>query len=429
MKGETVVLHEAFRGDPETNAVSVPIYQTTAFLQGEVDHTADVFNLRADGFTYTRILNPTTRVFEKRFAKLDRGVDALATSSGQAATMISILNICNAGDNIITSPYLYGNTWNLFKHSFRRLGIEVRVANPREPESFRTLTDDKTKCYFGETLSNPLLIPFPITQLSELGKENNIPVIVDNTLTTNICFPLEKGAAISVYSASKYIGGHGTSMGGLVVDGGTFDWRCDPMRFPSLNNEDEAHNFKDWHKATDLVDDLGNSVYLLKARMTWMRDMGACISPFNSFLMIQGLETLPLRMERHCSNAEYVSEYLLKHPKVKRLVYPKYFTGIDKEVVDDNFEKGYGAIIFFDIEGGIEAGQKFIQSLELFYHVANIGDVRSLATHPASTTHTTIPVEKRIEDGINDGSIRLSIGIEHVDDIVKDLDQALKKSC
>lgn len=428
MKEETIVLHDAFRGDPATDAVAVPIYQTTAFLQSDVDHTADVFNLRADGFTYTRILNPTTRVFEKRFAKLDRGVDSLATSSGQAATMLGILNICNAGDNIITSPFLYGNTWNLFKHTFRRLGIEVRVANPREPERFRELTDERTKCYFGEVLSNPLLVPFPIAYLSELGKNNNIPVIVDNTITTHICHPLEKGAAISIYSATKYIGGHGTSMGGLVVDGGQFDWKSDPMRFPSLNDEDEAHNFKDWHKATELLDDLGKSAYLLKARMTWMRDMGACISPFNSFLMIQGLETLPLRMERHCRNAEYVADYLRKHSKVERVVYPKYFTGPDKEIVDDNFDNGYGAIILFDIEGGVEAGKRFIQSLELFYHVANVGDARSLATHPASTTHTTIPREKRIEDGINDGSIRLSIGIEHIDDIVGDLDRALKKT-
>ena len=427
MKNETIVLHEAHRSDPATDAVSVPIYQTTAFLLGEVDHTADVFNLRADGYTYTRIINPTTRVFEKRYAKLDRGVDALATSSGQAATMLSILNICNAGDNIISSPYLYGNTWNLFKHTFRRLGIDVRVADPREPESFRMLTDEKTKCYFGEVLSNPLLVPFPITQLSEIGQEFSVPVVVDNTITTNICYPLAKGAALSIYSATKYICGHGTTMGGLIVDGGKFDWKKDPNRFPSLNYEDEAHNFKDWHKATDLVDDLGESAYLLKARMTWMRDMGACISPFNSFLMIQGLETLPIRMERHCNNAEYVAEYLRSHPKVDKLVYPKYFTGLDKEVVDDNFEKGYGALIFFDIKGGVEAGKRFIESLELFYHVANVGDARSLATHPASTTHTTIPREKRIKDGINDGSIRLCIGLEHVDDIVKDLENALSK--
>lgn len=427
MKNETIALHHAFRSDPSTDAVSVPIYQTTAFLQGDVDHTADVFNLRADGFTYTRILNPTTRVLEKRYAAIDRGVDSLATSSGQAATMLSILNICNSGDNIITSPYLYGNTWNLFKHTFRRLGIEVRVADPRDPKSFLKQTDEKTKCYFGEVLSNPLLIPFPVAYLSELGKINNVPVIVDNTITTNISYPLDIGAAISVYSATKYICGHGTTMGGLVVDGGKFDWKADPDRFPSLNNPDEAHNYKDWYEAIQLVDDLGESAYLLKSRMTWMRDMGACISPFNSFLLIQGLETLPLRMERHCANAEAVAEYLKSHEKVESIVYPKYFTGQDKEVVDDNFEKGYGALVFFEVKGGVEAGKKFIQSLELFYHVANVGDARSLATHPASTTHTTIPREKRIQDGINDGSIRLCIGTEHIDDIIADLDQALSK--
>lgn len=427
MRNETLVLHGAYRADPATDAVSVPIYQTTAFIQGEVEHTADVFNLRADGFTYTRILNPTTRIFEKRYAGLDGGADALATASGQAATMIAVLNIANAGDNIITSPFLYGNTWNLFKHTFRRMGIEVRVADPRDPQSFKLLTDDKTKCYFGEVLANPLLIPFPIRHLAEIGAEFGIPVIVDNTITTTVSYPLKKGAAIAVYSATKYIGGHGTTMGGLVVDSGRFEWKKNPERFPSLNYPDESHNYKDWHKATELLDDLGKSAYLLKARMTWMRDTGACISPFNSFLMIQGLETLPLRMERHCANAEQIAEYLRRHPKVDRLVYPKYFTGWDREVVEDNFSGGFGALIFFDIKGGIEAGKKFIKALKLFYHVANVGDARSLATHPASTTHTTIPKEKRIADGINDGSIRLCIGIEHIDDLIEDLEQALSK--
>lgn len=428
MKAETQVLHGSYRSDPATAAVAVPIYQTTAFIQGDIDLTADIFNLRADGFTYTRILNPTTRVFEKRYAHLDGGVDSLATASGQAATMAAILNICAAGDNIISSPYLYGNTWNLFKHTFRRLGVEVRIADPRKPSSFKKLTDDKTKCYFGEVLANPLLVPFPIKQLVEMGAENGIPVIVDNTITTTVCYPLKIGAAVAIYSATKYIGGHGTTMAGLVVDGGTFDWKKRPERFPLLNQEDEAHNYKDWHKATQLLDDLGSSAYLLKARMTWVRDTGACISPFNAFLMIQGLETLPLRMERHCENAANIAEYLRKHPKVERLVYPKFFQGWDKEVVSDNFSRGYGALIFFDIQGGIKAGMTFIRSLKLFYHVANVGDVRSLATHPASTTHTTIPKEKRIADGINDGSIRLSIGIEHIDDLIADLDQALQQT-
>jgi O-acetylhomoserine (thiol)-lyase len=427
MRRQTLSLHEGYRSDPGTKAICVPIYQTSAFHQGEIETTSDIFNLKADGFTYTRILNPTTRVFEKRYAKMDGGVDALATASGQAATTIAMLNICSSGDNIVSSPYLYGNTWNLFRHTFGRLGVEVRfVKDPRDPEQFRALTDKNTKAYFGEVLSNPTLVPLPVKRIAEIGAEYGIPLIVDNTITTNVAFPLEHGAAIAVYSATKYMGGHGTTMGGLIVDGGRFDWKKDADRFPLLNEVDPAHNNKYWHEAVESLDDLGKSSYLLKGRMTWMRDLGACISPFNSFLLIQGVETLPLRMERHCKNALEVAAYLKQHKKVERVVYPKYYQGRDKEIIDDMFETGYGAIVYFDLKGGLEAGKKFIQNLNLLYHVANVGDARSLATHPASTTHTTVPEDKRIEDGINNGSIRICVGIENIEDILQDIEQAME---
>ncbi|WP_456701753.1 MULTISPECIES: 2-aminoethylphosphonate--pyruvate transaminase [unclassified Bradyrhizobium] len=428
LPAETAVLHAGYRRDPVTKAVAVPIYQNTAYeLDGDLSHIADVYNVKADGFTYTRIINPTTRALEKRYAAVDMGRDSLAVASGQAATFLAIVNLSSGevGDNIVASPYLYGNTWNLLHNTLKRLGISVRTADPRRPETFERAIDDRTICLFGEVISNPCLIPLPVKQLAEIGRRYGVPLVVDNTTTPLACRPADLGAAITTYSATKYISGHGTTLGGLIVDNGGFSYRG-ASRFPLFNRPDEAHGGIVWHNAVRDVGDLGKSEFLLKARMTWLRDTGAAIAPFASFQLIQGLETLPLRMKQHCANASIVAGALKQHPKVRRVYYPGLFEGADREIVEQtlNTAYGYGAMVMFEVEDE-QAGRKFIQNVELMYHVSNVGDARTLVTHPVSTTHTTVPREKREAAGIFGGSIRLCVGIEDVNDILRDLDKAL----
>lgn len=426
---ETAVLHAGYRHDPATKSVCVPIYQNTAYeLDGDLSKIADVYNVKADGFTYTRIINPTTRALERRFAAIDHGVDSLAVASGQAASFLALVNLVSGegGGNIVTSPFLYGNTWNLLHNSFKRLGIEARVADPRDPASFEARIDDRTICLFGECVSNPRLVPLPVREIAEIGRRHGVPLVVDNTTTPLVCSPGRMGAALTTYSATKYVCGHGTTLGGLVVDHGSFDYVASPDRFPLLSGPDEAHGDILWQDAVRHLDDLGGSAVLLKARMTWLRDTGACISPFNAFQLIQGIETLPLRMKRHCDNAMIVAEMLAKHPKVLSVTYPGLFTGRDRDVAQEIFDPayGFGAMLMFDV-GSAAAGRKLIEAVRLIYHVSNVGDARTLITHPVSTTHTTVPREKRLAAGIGDGSIRLCVGLEHSDDIIRDLERAL----
>ncbi|TFE36632.1 O-acetylhomoserine aminocarboxypropyltransferase/cysteine synthase [Paraburkholderia dipogonis] len=428
MSRETALLCAGYRHDPITKAVAVPIYQSTAYeLDGDLSKIADIYNVKEDGFTYTRIINPTTRILEQRYATVDGAADALAVASGQAATFLALVNLSSGqpGDNVVASKYLYGNSWNLLFNTFKRLGIEARSADPREVSSFESQIDDRTVAIFGEVFSNPCLIPFPVAALAEIGKRRGIPLVVDNTTTPLVSRPASLGAAITTYSATKYICGHGTTLGGLVVDNGNFAFD-DPSRLPLLNEPDEAHGGILWRDAVRKLGDLGASAYLLKARMTWLRDTGAAISPFASFQLIQGLETLHLRMQRHCENAAAVASFLKQHPKVRRISYPGLATGRDRELVDELVDArvGHGAMIMFELDDEA-AGRAFIQNIRLMYHVSNVGDARTLVTHPVSTTHTTVPKEKREAAGIFDGSIRLCVGIENVDDVIFDIQRGL----
>jgi O-acetylhomoserine (thiol)-lyase len=419
---ETIVLHAGHRRDSATNAVAVPIYQTTSYQFDDTAHAADLFALKKFGNIYTRIMNPTTDVLEQRLAALEGGVGALALGSGQAATAFSIQNIARAGDNIVSSTDLYGGTWNLFANTMKDMGIEVRFVDPEDPEAFGRATDDKTRAYYAETLPNPKLKVFPIKEVADIGRKLGVPLIMDNTACPVLCRPFEHGAAIVVYSTTKYIGGHGTSIGGALIDGGNFDWEKHAARFPGLNQPDPSYHGAVW---TQAVKPLGPIAYIIKARVTLLRDLGASMSPFNAFLFIQGLETLPLRMREHCRNANAVAEFLGKHPAITKIYFPGAMSGEPKRRADAYLKGGYGALVGFEIRGGKEAGRKFIDALQLFYHVANIGDARSLAIHPATTTHSQLSPEEQFATGVTDNYVRLSIGLEHIDDILGDLSQAL----
>jgi O-acetylhomoserine (thiol)-lyase len=422
---ETVVLHTSYRSDPATTSVAVPIYQTTSYQFNDTGHATRLFALEELGNVYTRIGNPTQNVLEERVAALEGGAASLAVASGQAASLISVQNITHAGDNFVASTDLYGGTWNLFLNTMKTMGIEVRFVDPAEPENFRRATDGRTRCYYAETLPNPKLSVFPIAEVARIGREFGVPLIMDNTASPIICRPFDHGAAIVVHSTTKYIGGHGTSIGGIIVDGGNFDWEKHAARFPMLNQPDPSYHGVIWSQAAK---PLGPIAYILKARTTLLRDLGPAISPFNAFMQIQGLETLPLRMRQHCANAIAVSEHLQKHPKVTRVIFPGAMNGEAKRRADAYLKGGYGALLGFELKGGLAAGRKFIDALKMFYHVANIGDARSLAIHPASTTHSQLSPEEQLQTGVSDGYVRLSIGIEHIDDIVADLDQALDGS-
>ncbi|WP_372070946.1 PLP-dependent transferase [Tistrella mobilis] len=419
---ETAVLHAGYRADPTTGAVAVPIYQTTSYQFESTTKAANLFALSELGNIYTRIMNPTTDVLEQRLAALEGGVAALAVSSGQAASALAIQNLAQAGDNVVSSTDLYGGTWNLFANTLRQQGIEVRFVDPSDPENFRRATDDRTRAYYGETLPNPKLRVFPIAEVAEIGKSFGIPLIIDNTAAPIIARPLEHGAAVVVYSTTKYIGGHGTSIGGIIIDGGTFDWEAFPERQPLLNTPDASYHGAVW---TQAVKPLGPIAYIIKARVTLLRDLGCAASPFNAFQTIQGLETLPLRMREHNKNATLVAKFLSEHPAVLTVTHPSLAEGEARARADKYLKGGYGALIGFEIKGGAEAGRAFIEALKLLYHVANIGDARSLAIHPATTTHSQLSEEEQKASGVTPGYVRLSIGIEHVDDIIADIEQAL----
>lgn len=422
---ETLVLHAGYRHDEGAKSVAVPIHQTTSYQFDNADHAANLFALKEFGNIYTRIMNPTTDVLEQRLAALEGGVAALGVASGQSAATLAILNLCQAGDNFVTSTDLYGGTWNLFANTFKQMGIEARFADPADPDSFRKLTDEKTRCYFAETLPNPKLNVFPIKEVADIGRSLGVPLIMDNTAAPLLCRPFDHGAAVVMYSTTKYIGGHGTSIGGMIIDGGNFDWEAQGDRFPTLNQPDASYHGAVW---TEAVKPLGPIAYIIRARVTLLRDLGAAESPFNAWQTIQGLETLPLRMKKHCENALKVVDYLSNHPKVARVIHPSVQEGEQKRRADAYLSGGYGALVGFELKDGLNAGKAFIDSLELLYHVANIGDARSLAIHPASTTHSQLSAEERAASGVSEGYIRLSIGIEYADDIIADIDQALNKA-
>ncbi len=420
---ETIALHAGWRSDESTTAVAVPIYQTTSYQFDSTEHAANLFGLAEMGNIYTRIMNPTNDVLEQRIAALEGGVAAISVASGQAASAMAVQNITRAGDNFVASTDLYGGTWNLFANTMKDMGIECRFVDPADPQAFANATDDRTRCYYAETLPNPKLKVFPIKEVAEIGRKLGVPLIMDNTAAPILCRPFDHGAAIVMYSTTKYIGGHGTSIGGMIVDGGNFDWEAHKERFPMLNEPDPSYHGAVWTKA---VKPMGPVAYIIKARVTLLRDMGAAMSPFNAFQFIQGMETLPLRIRAHCENATAVADYLSKHDKVAQVIHPSVMEGEDRRRADAVMSGGYGGLVGFDFgDGGKAAGQKFIDSLKLFYHVANIGDARSLAIHPATTTHSQLSAEEQLQTGVTDGYVRLSVGIEHIDDIIADLDQAL----
>ncbi|HJU15173.1 MAG TPA: PLP-dependent transferase [Stellaceae bacterium] len=420
---ETIVLHAGYRSDPATTSVAVPIYQTTSYQFRDTNHAANLFGLSELGNIYTRIMNPTNAVLEERVAALEGGVGALAVASGQSASLFAVHNLCQAGDNFVASTDLYGGTWNLFLNTMQKtMGISVRFVDPADPENFRRATDARTRCYYAETLPNPKLEVFPIAEVAKIGRELGVPLIVDNTAAPVLCRPLAHGAAVVMHSTTKFIGGHGTSIGGIVVDGGNFDWAKHADRFPLLNQPDPSYHGAVW---TEAAKPLGPIAYILKMRVTLLRDLGAAMSPFNAFLFIQGLETLPLRMRAHCANARAVARFLSEHKKVTRVIHPSVMTGEARRRADAYLQGGYGGLLGFELESGLEAGRRFIDALKMFYHVANIGDARSLAIHPATTTHSQLSPEEQLQTGVTDGYVRLSIGIEHEDDIIADLAQAL----
>ena len=419
---ETLALHAGWRRDSATNAVAVPIYQTTSYQFDSSEHAANLFGLRELGNIYTRIMNPTNDALEQRLAALEGGVAALTLASGQAASAFSVQNLARAGDNIVSSTDLYGGTWNLFANTLKDQGIEVRFVDPADPEAFARATDAKTRAYYAETLPNPKLIPFPIADVAAIGRKFGIPLIMDNTAAPLLVRPFDHGAAVVMYSTTKYIGGHGTSIGGAVIDGGNFDWEAFPERQPLLNSPDPSYHGAVWSQA---VKPLGPIAYILKMRVTLLRDLGAAMAPFNAFMFIQGIETLPLRMREHSRNALAVSNYLAGRKEVARVIHPAHHTGVAADRTAKYLPHGQGGLCGFELKGGIDAGRKFIDSLKMFYHVANIGDARSLAIHPASTTHSQLTPQEQAATGVTAGYVRLSIGIEHIDDILADLAQAL----
>ncbi|MFT6581152.1 MAG: O-acetylhomoserine (thiol)-lyase [Alphaproteobacteria bacterium] len=422
---ETIVLHAGYRCDPTTNAVAVPIYQTTSFQFDSAEHASNLFALKELGNIYTRIMNPTNDVLEKRLTALEGGVAALSVSSGQSASAMSVQNIAGLGDNIVSSTDLYGGTWNLFANTLPSMGVEVRFVDPADPENFANATDDRTRAYYAETLPNPKLEVFPIKEVADIGKRLGIPLIMDNTAAHGLCRPFDHGASIIASSCTKYIGGHGNSIGGIIIDSGTFDWEANAERFPMLNQPDPSYHGAVW---TEAVKPLGPIAYILKARVTLLRDLGMTLSPQNAFLILQGLETLPLRIERHSQNAAAVADYLNSHPKVSKTIHPSLMSGEPRRRADAALSGGYGGLVGFELGNGMESGKKFIDGLELFYHLANIGDARSLAIHPASTTHSQLTPEEQLATGVTDGYVRLSVGLEHIDDIIADLSQALDKA-
>jgi O-acetylhomoserine (thiol)-lyase len=418
---ETLSLHAGQEtADSATNARAVPIYQTSSYVFDSPEHAANLFGLKQFGNIYTRIMNPTQDAFERRIAALEGGVGALATASGQAAETLAILNIAEAGDEIVSSESLYGGTYNLFHYTLPKLGITVRFADSRDPNNFRAAINERTKAIFAETVGNPRLDTLDIRATADIAHEYGIPLIVDNTLPTPYLLqPFKHGADIIIHSATKFIGGHGTSIGGVIVDSGTFDWAASG-KFPGLIEPDPSYH------GLRYVEALGPLAYIIKARVQLLRDLGPATTPFNSWLFLQGLETLPLRMERHSQNALRVAEFLEAHSSVNWVSYPGLTSHPQHDLAKKYFTHGYGAILGFGIKGGLEAGKRLIQHIELFSHLANVGDAKSLIIHPASTTHSQLTPEEQFVTGVSPDFIRLSVGLETVEDLLDDLDQALK---
>lgn len=420
MKLETLAVHGGYSPEPTTKSVAVPIYQTTSYAFDSTQHGADLFDLKVAGNIYTRIMNPTTDVLEKRVAAMEGGIGALALASGMAAVTYAIQTISEAGDNIVTSGTLYGGTYNLFAHTLPQYGIQVRFADYRDPASFEKLIDDKTKAIYCESIGNPLGNVVDIGALAEVAHRHGIPLIVDNTVPTPVlCRPFEHGADIVVHALTKYMGGHGNSIGGCIVDSGKFPWAEHKARFKRLNEPDVSYHGVVYTEA------LGPAAYIGRARVVPLRNMGAAISPFNSFLILQGLETLPLRMDRICKNTIKVAEFLHGHPAVEWVNYAGLIDHPSRALVDKYMDGRASGILSFGIKGGREAGGRFIDALNLVVRLVNIGDAKSLACHPASTTHRQLSPEELKKAGVSEDMVRLSIGIEHIDDILADLEQAL----
>ncbi|MGI6096756.1 MAG: O-acetylhomoserine aminocarboxypropyltransferase/cysteine synthase family protein [Dethiobacteria bacterium] len=417
-KFDTLAIHGGQTADPTTGAIAVPIYQTTSYVFKDCEHAASLFSLEERGNIYTRIMNPTTAVFEERVSALEGGVGALATASGQAAVMLAITNLARAGEEIVSAASLYGGTYNLFSQTLPKMGIKVRFADSLAPQDFQAKINERTKALYVETIGNPKLDVPDLEALANIAHDAGIPLIVDNTFATPyLCRPFEWGADIVVHSATKFIGGHGTSIGGVIVDSGNFPW--DNGRFPEFVDPDPSYHGISYYRH------FGRQAYIAKARVQLMRDLGATISPFNAFLFLQGLETLPLRMVRHTENALCVADFLLAHPRVSWVNYPGLKEHSSYENAKKYLHKGAGAILTFGIKGGKEAGVKFIEKLELFSLLANVGDVRSLVIYPASTTHHQLTEEEQLKSGVTPDMLRLSIGLEDIEDIIADLEKAL----
>jgi O-acetylhomoserine (thiol)-lyase len=421
---ETRQIHAGQTSDATTNARALPIYQTTSYTFDSTDHAASLFGLQEFGNIYTRIQNPTQDAVEQRIASLEGGTAALLVSSGQAATSLALLNVAEAGDHVVSSPSLYGGTYNLFHYTFPKLGIEVSfVEDPSDLESWKAAIKPNTKALFGETIANPKSEILDIEGIAGVAHEFGVPLIVDNTVATPyVLRPLEHGADVVVHSATKYLGGHGTAIAGVIVDSGKFDYAQNPERFPGFNQPDDSYHGLTYATALGVGSDLGNLAYILKARVQWLRDLGTAVSPFNAFLIAQGLETLSLRIERHLDNALRVAQWLEARDEVDSVAYASLPSSRYYELAQKYTPRGAGAVVAFEIKGGVDAGKRFVDALQLHSHVANIGDVRSLVIHPASTTHSQLSAEDQLASGVTPGLVRLAVGLEHIDDILADLE-------
>lgn len=420
MKLDTIAVHGGYSPEPTTKAVAVPIYQTTSYAFDNTQHGADLFDLKVPGNIYTRMMNPTNAVVEARLTAMEDGVAALTVASGMAAITYAIMAITEAGDNIVSIPKLYGGTYNLFAHTLPRFGVAVRFAKDDKPDSIAALIDDKTKAVFCETIGNPSCIVADLSPLADVAHKNGIPLMVDNTVATPyLCQPFTFGADVVIHSLTKYLGGHGTSVGGIIIDSGRFAWQNHKERFSMLSTPDPSY-----HGVT-YTDSFGEAAFVARARVVMLRNMGAALSPFNAFLFLQGIETLPLRMERHCSNALTVAQFLQKHPKVSWVNYPGLENSPQRPLVDRYLGGKAAGILSFGIQGGSDAGARFIDALKLFVRLVNIGDAKSLACHPASTTHRQLNGKELEAAGVTEDMVRLSVGIEHPDDLLRDLEEAL----
>jgi len=407
--------------DPATGARAVPIFQTTSYQFKSTDHAANLFALKEFGNIYTRLMNPTTDVFEQRIAQLDGGVGALGVSSGQAATTLALLNIARAGDEIVSADNLYGGTYNLFNYTFPRLGIKVHFVKSNDLTALAKAITPRVKAVYAESIGNPKLDVADLQPISQIAHDHGVPFILDNTVSPYLLRPFDHGVDVAVYSATKFLGGHGTSIGGVIVDGGKFDWSSG--KFPLISEPDPSYHGLRFIEA---LKPIGNIAYIIKARVTLLRDLGPALSPFNSFLLLQGIETLPLRLVRHSENALAVAKFLERHSKVAWVNYPGLEVSPDHERAKRYLPRGAGAIVGFGVKGGVDGGRKFIDALKLVSHLANVGDAKTLAIHPATTTHQQLSAEEQRSTGVTPDFVRLSVGLEHIDDILADIEQALR---